>query len=242
MALEATSDIVTRWIQAFRYGSAAERRTALGHLGSVGSAAADAIPDLIAALRDADLAIRTGAADALVKMGTAAVAPLVEALLDEDADFRRAVILTLGQIGPEAAAAIPVLTAARTDAQLAAAAAEALARIGEPPPTEVGSHLARTLPLALLITASVGLLAGAVIALIWITGALQPDNPLALTLGGVGGVLGGVLGVVIGGSWWGRAGALVGLVVVGMAGYVLGSFLGCLAALLLEPLVRALSA
>jgi hypothetical protein len=238
VALETKSDLITRWIQAFRYGNPAERRTALGRLAQVGSAAADAIPDFIASLRDADLEIRTGAAEALVRMGSVAVTPLVEALLDEDVDFRRAVIHTLGRIGPDAAAAVPVLTTARADEQLAQAAEEALAAIGAPP-TEVRSHLAATLPLALLITVVVGVLFAGLAALVHATGVLQPEHPLALTLGAIGAVLGGLLGLVIGGSQWGRAGMLPGLMVVGLVGYTLGTCVGGLAGSMLEPLVRA---
>ena len=63
------------------------------------------------------------------RAGAAAVPPLLEALLHEDADFRRAAVVTRTRPGPAAAAAVPALTVLLQDEQLRPWAAEALLAI-----------------------------------------------------------------------------------------------------------------
>ncbi len=63
-----------------------------------------------------------------------AVAPLVEALKDENVEVRLAAIQALGRIGRNAKAAVPALTAMLRDqdSTIRSGAARALAKIGEP--------------------------------------------------------------------------------------------------------------
>lgn len=229
---------VNELIHTLRYGDAADRRAAMAELAHRATESAEAIPDLIAVLRDEDPSLRFDAATALACMGPAAVKPLIEAMLDADVDFRRAVIAALGGLGPDAAAAVPVLRAARGDPQFAVEADAALALIQPPFWKTLRPHLVRTLPLALLLTGGVAVVAGAVATLSGLADLMRPDQPLALTLGAAIGLLGGFLGSLIGGITRGRAGAVVGLLVLGIAGYLIGVIIGGWVGSLLGPLGR----
>lgn len=82
------------------------RRHAARQLAGLGSAAASAVPDLIAALRDPDRHVRKFAASALASIGPRASAA-VESLAvvvesDEGAFARSAALKALGSIGPSA--------------------------------------------------------------------------------------------------------------------------------------------
>ncbi|MBN1282247.1 MAG: HEAT repeat domain-containing protein [Proteobacteria bacterium] len=107
-------------------------------LGQLGSTHESVVPVLIEALNDhfSPLeerihAVHCAAAEALRKIGTAAVPALVEELKNSDRYYsRHAVVRLLGEIGSETA--VPVLTAALKDADVAIrdAAAGALGEIG----------------------------------------------------------------------------------------------------------------
>lgn len=89
------------------------RESSARELARFGSAAGEAIPVLIEALRDEDVG-RT-AADALRNIGLEAVVPLARGLDSEHHQIRRLAAATLGQIGPEAHAAVAALRAALND-------------------------------------------------------------------------------------------------------------------------------
>ena len=75
-------------------------------LGTIGPAAASAIPSLTEALRDADRDVRAKAAEALGKIGpaaTSAIPSLTEALRDADRNVRGRAVEALGNVGPAAA-------------------------------------------------------------------------------------------------------------------------------------------
>jgi hypothetical protein len=76
-------------IDALRRPFHHERLFALQQLGSIGLAAADAVPALGSALKDQDGDIRQSAADTLLKIGPAAVPAFAEALKDQNAVVRR---------------------------------------------------------------------------------------------------------------------------------------------------------
>ncbi len=78
-------------------------------VGKIGPAAKEAVPALIAALKDE---YRWVAASALGKIGPAAVPALIAALKDEDGSVRVSAAFALGWIGP---AAFPSLIAALKD-------------------------------------------------------------------------------------------------------------------------------
>lgn len=95
---------------------AAERAAAARILGELGPVAKDAVPDLQAALTDADKDVRRCAARALGDIGKAskpAVKALGKTLKDNDAPVRQASAYALGRIGDPAAK--PLLEAAKKD-------------------------------------------------------------------------------------------------------------------------------
>jgi HEAT repeat protein len=98
------------------------REEAARALGKVGVDARAAAFRLVAALKDRDPAVRAAAAEA-------AVQPLIGVLQQGDLDKRLAAARILGDIGPTAKAAVPVLLEALNDRQVRFAAAEALKRI-----------------------------------------------------------------------------------------------------------------
>jgi HEAT repeat protein len=79
-----------------------------------------------------DKRLRFGAANALVRIGPAAVPALIEALKDKDRNVRRAAALALGKIGPATKDAVPALIEALKDKEsyVRSAAAWALGKIG----------------------------------------------------------------------------------------------------------------
>jgi HEAT repeat protein len=107
-------------------------------LGLIGPRAADAVPDLIAALkrREAPTALRSRAAFALGRIGEPSdvlVPPLIAALSDSKKEVRERGVEALGRIGSPARDAVPALAAALKDeeATVATKACQALSFIGE---------------------------------------------------------------------------------------------------------------
>jgi HEAT repeat protein len=101
----------------------AERGYAIEKLAntmSIRAAAAEAIPLLTEALRDADEPVRRRAAEALGQIGPAAIPALTEALRDADEAVRVGAAralgkICLGKIGSAAAEVVPALTEALRD-------------------------------------------------------------------------------------------------------------------------------
>src|SRR5947207_768525 len=87
------------------------------------------LPDLIAAFRSRKLRKRAAAVALVVGMGREAVPALLQALREGDPDVRKVAVVALGQIGPDASEAVPLLVEALADDWIAGAAAQALARI-----------------------------------------------------------------------------------------------------------------
>ncbi len=108
---------------------ASTRRHATAGLASLGSAARDALPELIAAIENDDIGGR--AIDVLGQIGpeaVVAVPDLVKALRNRRLAYSAA--RALGEIGPTAAQAIPDLVAALSHPQTQGVAVEALAKMG----------------------------------------------------------------------------------------------------------------
>jgi HEAT repeat protein len=110
----------------------ADRMLAANELGKLGAAAAPAANALATALGDEVPEVRNAAADALGKIGKAAVGPVRNALTDRDRQVAAA--RAAGQLGPLAADLVPaVIKCLRLDSREANdAVAKAIARIGEP--------------------------------------------------------------------------------------------------------------
>jgi HEAT repeat protein len=106
------------------------RLTAVETLGELG-AEARVVPLLMAALEDRDAGVRLAATEALARGGADAVPQLVEALKNKNARVRVGVVRALGMIGPAALKAVPELQGLKKDADAAVRAAveEALGRI-----------------------------------------------------------------------------------------------------------------
>ena len=79
-----------------------------------------------------DWSLQDTAADALARIGAAAVPDLVRALRSTDVDLRWRATLLLGRIGPDAATAVPDLASLLSDPdrRVSRAAARALGQIG----------------------------------------------------------------------------------------------------------------
>ncbi len=87
---------------------------------------------LMKELRDPSCENHKLAMQAIAKLGPDAVQPLMSSLSNEDNQVRRDAAYTLGEIGPDAAEAIPLLAdAVRNDSPIAQTSAEALGRIGK---------------------------------------------------------------------------------------------------------------
>ena len=103
-------------------------------LGQIGPAAVAAVPALIETFTHKDGYVRGNAAEALRKIGPVAVPALIEALKNKDSEVgvRGGAAYVLGQISPEARAAVPALiqTLEDTDEYVRGTAADALAKIG----------------------------------------------------------------------------------------------------------------
>jgi len=130
----STPPAVEKLLLAFR--DPASRWMAVVALGQMGPTAKDAVPALVEALEDQELAVRWDAAKALGRMGAAAAraVPALAAVLHEqdDAIVRQRAVVALGEIGPAARTAVPALIGALKDSgnHLDEQAGEALVRIG----------------------------------------------------------------------------------------------------------------
>lgn len=97
---------------------AATRQQAARDLGQLGLEAQDALPDLLAAVRDPDAGVRGAAVAALGLLGTGdpAVVPAIVAKLKDPAPFvRRAAAEALGILGQQPKVSVPALVAALGD-------------------------------------------------------------------------------------------------------------------------------
>jgi HEAT repeat protein len=104
-------------------------------LGKIGRDAAEAADDLNARLKEEDAEACAEICEALGKIGPTGVPGLVDALKDNSREVRRAAVYALGDIGPDAKAAVPALAAIfrHVDSQSPYnEAKQALIAIGEP--------------------------------------------------------------------------------------------------------------
>lgn len=129
------------WSERLEDSDLLVRREAARALGNMGPKAAPAIPVLIAALKDRVLtrqpidflsgeSIENELATALGKIGAEAVPLLIEYLDHQNSDVRCWAAITLGHIGPDAAAAVTKLVDLLSDPDVRLCAAVALGKIG----------------------------------------------------------------------------------------------------------------
>lgn len=106
------------WLQCLSVADPFQRLHAATVLGLMGEAAQGAVPALVEALRDDDLAVRRMVTAALGEIGPAArtaVPVLVAALRDRSPAVRRRAAYSLGELGGAAFKAVPALAAALQD-------------------------------------------------------------------------------------------------------------------------------
>jgi HEAT repeat protein len=107
--LPTTAETVARCREALKSKVASERRDAAIRLRELGTAAAAAVPELAACVRDPDSGTRAVAIDALASFGrrsSAAYVDVVRASTDDDDDVRLAADHFLAGFGPAPAGAI----------------------------------------------------------------------------------------------------------------------------------------
>jgi HEAT repeat protein len=109
----AAKDAVPELILALREALKGEAEQGLGEaaakaLGSIGPSASNAVPILVQALRGPEM-LDYHSAVALGRIGTPAVPALIKALGDPKVRVRESAAFALGEIGPSAKAAIPIL-------------------------------------------------------------------------------------------------------------------------------------
>jgi beta-lactamase regulating signal transducer with metallopeptidase domain/HEAT repeat protein len=141
-------DVMTRLASAVSKASRDKdvevRRVAVNALGALAPHAAMAgqfdalMPSVLAALKDTDVDVRTGAARALIMVpGQAggALDALIAAVKDENESVRQSALVALTNMGPAAKSATPAVLAAMKDSRPAvrATAAAALGAIQQPP-------------------------------------------------------------------------------------------------------------
>ena len=228
-------------LRELRSGSSGQRLDAVHVLASLGSAAESAVPALIVALRDRDIAVRTAVARALAAVGAPAVLPLIEAMQEEDLDLRQAIIITFALLGPAAAPAKPVLQAALEDEHLGPAAEKALRQIERTPTALAFARIDALMPVVLLIAGIFLVLAIGAAGLSWIGTELFPKSSgTAATTAFAVGVLGAVLGGLIGAHRYGPLGAAGGVILLGLGGGLTGLILGGILGGTLEPINQVL--
>jgi HEAT repeat protein len=91
------------------------RCAAIQALSEFGKAAASAVPDLIALLRDEHGCVRSAAVMALGRIGESAVPELSNLLGDEETFVRSSTVEALRELGPSAASAVPELVTVLRD-------------------------------------------------------------------------------------------------------------------------------
>ncbi len=125
----ATNGNLSACVTALQNGDPETRSRAADELGLLGHSAAEALPMLIAALRDDYEPVRLNAAYALGTIGGAAVPALIETLRDENGPARRMAAYALAAVGEPA---VPALSEAlnHTEEAVRLEASYALAQLG----------------------------------------------------------------------------------------------------------------
>jgi HEAT repeat protein len=119
-------------IRTLRGKTPADRVRAAKDLGRLGWLARDAMPALVAALKDDDAKVREAAAQAVGQMGPDALPALTAMLGHSDKYVRRNAVWALGKLGAAARAALRDLcqTLKDSDPRTASGAAQALGNMG----------------------------------------------------------------------------------------------------------------
>ncbi len=140
---QPTNGNLSQSIETLADADASVRSYAADELGTLGESAAEAIPALIRALRDAYEPVRLNAAYALGAIGESAVPQLIETLADENGPTRRMAAYALAAVG---APAVPALSEAlqHTEDVVRTEAAYAFAQIGSAAESAISVLMERT--------------------------------------------------------------------------------------------------
>jgi HEAT repeat protein len=127
-----TDDPLPDLIRALRGKAPVDRVRAAKDLGRLGWLARDAMPALVAALKDDDAKVREAAAQAVGQMGPDALPALSAMLGHHDKYVRRNAVWAMGKLGPAARTALRDLCHALKDSdpRTASGAAQALGNMG----------------------------------------------------------------------------------------------------------------
>jgi HEAT repeat protein len=124
-------------LEQLESGDVKSRQLAARALGNIEYLEIEAEDALVAALEDSEPGVRAAALAALVQTGAelpeGSIAKLAEFLSAQDADARADAVLALGQLGPQAAEALPAIEIALVDesSDIRHSAAWALGNMGE---------------------------------------------------------------------------------------------------------------
>jgi len=222
-------------------GSLKQRREAIHVIESRGAEAEIAFPALVKLLGDANLTIRTETAEALVQIGPSAVAALTAGLAVNDADSRKAILIVLARIGPEASTAIPSVEPFLEDDWLGRWAAEAIVSMqwqaNQPSPLGWEHwHTSLVIQLALVLGSLLALIVGLYIWLI--STRLVPVA--ALTAGLIMGGVSASMAPLLGYKSWGARRMIAMTTVFGLGGGMAGLLLAWVLVSLIEPIIRVL--
>lgn len=194
------------------------------------------IKALVELLRTSELSLREQTALALARIGRPAVDTLLAALSDEDDDFRKAVVVTLGLMGPDAAAAQEPLSALVEHEHLGPWAVRALYSIRAPSPWQ--RRLRRAWPWT--VVSALVLVVGLCVRLLVDAATQDPLWRLALPAATALGFLGVYLGLIVGRHVAGTRRALLLAAFFGLGGASAGWLMSWIVLALVTPVTRVL--
>lgn len=233
------NDPVQVLFRALRDKRSGVRQAAVHALGQLDDRPKQVVPPLVQTLRDADVAVRLAAGNALVQLGKPAVPFLVAALKEDDADWRTAIIVVLGRIGARAREAVPALQGFEDDEAQGSAAAEALTRIQSGPGWQVTPERMERWLLWFHIALTLGILG---LELVFdLSSRFAPAREISLRSAAAWGILGAGLGALIGGLSRGRRAAVLAALLLGYGGAVTGALVGSLLGTVFQTVAAALS-
>jgi hypothetical protein len=222
---------VQELLASLAHESLDERRRALHAFAPSPSTDERVIAAIVELLRCQDPGLREEATMTLAGIGRPAVGALLAGLSSDDGDFRKAIVITLGVMGPQARPAVAMLRVLAEEEAVGIWARRALVRV-EGRSWESLARLwlgAAGLALVLMVACSLLLQLGA---------SARLPRP-AVTAGLISGGLGAVMGLLVSRQARREEAALMSLI-FGAGGAFAGGLLAWLIAALIAPVVKAL--
>jgi len=229
------SDPISLLTQSFRTSEGPARVNAIRKLQELPQIPAEILGELVEVLKDDDPVVRLEAALVFRRVGADAIPVLIQALGSEELELRRGAASTLGYVGPSAQAAIPALQKAIQDEAIAFDAAEALRKIS-PQQTWISlvdHFLSQVMPIVLVLAIML-VFVGIIYYVFRGAGQIVIDMAVGFCL--IGGSFGGILG----GSRWGRRGAVFSAFVFALGAGLVGAGIGYVAGSIFGPVIQSL--